>query len=591
MLGLRFFLPFVFILVVVSGFFHYVWLPGYIELEKEAQYEHEQEFLTLLGEALIPSLLFSDYAAAYDVIDRVKARHKRFKYIELFHPDGTRLYPLTASQQEIQSSLATVEYSIDHKGEDIGLLKAKVDLAEYIAHEIEEVKQFEYLVLSLLLLLLAVTAAMQYRWASTPIKKLAKAATKIAQGEYDAELPGGVGKDLKEFISSFDLMRRNLKSRERQIQRQLEVEDAIRDIQTNFIAFQDKRMTFQKILDHIMYLTGGQIGLIGEVGYEDGVPYIGVYAISNIAWDVESRKAYESLTDGEMKISAEDNLFGAIVASGKVVISTDLKNDPRGGGFPKGHPDLKNFLGVPLYNSQSILIGVACVADAQQDFTDETHKGLEVLWLAIGNLIDAQHKRRALLQREAELSNARQELTKANEKLEKMVRTDALTGIANRRYFDEVLVNEFSRAVRQSIPLTLLLFDIDYFKKYNDQYGHPEGDKCLTRIAQLAATLFQRAGELVARYGGEEFAIIIPHSTAEAVVPIAEKLLRDVRNLDIPHETSVAEKFVTISIGMASVVPTTGDEPQSLVISADTALYQAKQNGRNQLVLTETPSA
>lgn len=587
MFGFRFFAPFIFVLLIISGFFHFLWLPGYVDLEKDTQYQYEQGALTLLGEALIPYMLSSDYAAVHGVISQVLRSHESFEYLELFHKDTTRLYPLAPDKVDIDPDLEIIKHDIIYKGEVVGSLVVRIDINEYIEHEIEEVKEFELLVIGLLLILFIVSAIMQYQWVNTPLKKLAVATRRIAEGDYGAELPEGVSKDLRKFISSFDLMRKKLGERDRKIARQQEIEDTIRDIQTYFISVQDKHLTFKKILDHIIYLTGSQIGMIGEVGYEGDEPHLDIYSISNISWDVESRKMYEQSIDGSMRFSGSGNLFGVVLMTGKIVISDDPKNDPRGGGFPKGHPELKNFLGVPIYSSKSTLMGMVGVADSQQGYNDETIVELEVLWLAIGNLIDAQRKRLALLERENELNKIKQELMSANEKLEDMVRTDGLTGIANRRYFDEVLAQEFNRSIRQSIPLTLIMFDIDYFKAYNDQYGHHEGDQCLIEVTTAAEKVFQRSGELVARYGGEEFAVIVPHSEAKSISYLADKLLHAVCGLEIPHEASAVSEFVTISVGIASMAPNSDDEAQMLVISADRALYQAKRSGRNRVVLAE----
>lgn len=186
-------------------------------------------------------------------------------------------------------------------------------------------------------------------------------------------------------------------------------------------------------------------------------------------------------------------------------------------------------------------------------------------------------------EKEAEVEKAREELLLANKQLEKLVRTDGLTSIANRRYFDEVLEKEFHRALRQKYPISLLMFDVDHFKKYNDHYGHSDGDKCLIKIALATDGLFRRSGELVARYGGEEFVVIMPNTDADSAIKDAEKLVEKIMSLRINHEASPTAEFVSVSIGVSTMVPSCENTLKRLLLSADEALYRAKENGRNQV--------
>lgn len=183
------------------------------------------------------------------------------------------------------------------------------------------------------------------------------------------------------------------------------------------------------------------------------------------------------------------------------------------------------------------------------------------------------------------------ELKEANAHLEALVHIDGLTGVNNRRYFDSALQMEMKRAARAEEPLCLLLIDIDYFKLYNDGYGHQAGDDCLKQIAQVLKNSLKRAGDIVARYGGEEFVVILPSTNRENGEKVAGFLIDAVRSAAIPHEHSKVEKIVTISMGVASCPALENprmDKPRSeaicasLVALADEALYEAKKNGRNQ---------
>lgn len=179
------------------------------------------------------------------------------------------------------------------------------------------------------------------------------------------------------------------------------------------------------------------------------------------------------------------------------------------------------------------------------------------------------------------------ELTAANKKLEKLANLDGLTGIANRRVFDDDLKKEWRRAKRQNSVLSLLMCDVDYFKNYNDSYGHLAGDECLRKIADTMSQLFQRAGDVVTRYGGEEFAIILPGVPYRGLSKVTEQLRLSIAHLGIKHLRPDGTSIVTISIGGITVSPDVEISEQEIVNRADKALYQAKQKGRNQSVTEE----
>lgn len=174
------------------------------------------------------------------------------------------------------------------------------------------------------------------------------------------------------------------------------------------------------------------------------------------------------------------------------------------------------------------------------------------------------------------------DLEASNAYLQLLLRTDALTGISNRRYFDERLQEEFRRAERGSYPLALLMIDIDCFKPFNDTYGHQAGDETLSRVAGVLAGFARRPGDVAARYGGEEFALILPGSREQDAKAIADELVGAVHGHAFPHGASHVADRVTISVGVASVLPGQEEcDPVRLIARADQALYQAKTTGRN----------
>jgi diguanylate cyclase (GGDEF)-like protein len=212
---------------------------------------------------------------------------------------------------------------------------------------------------------------------------------------------------------------------------------------------------------------------------------------------------------------------------------------------------------------------------------------LAILFFAVAgplfywNRVHRLHRQRDELERLVGERTA--EVRAANERLAHMAREDGLTGVANRRRFDEALDEEWRRAIRLRAPLSLLIFDIDFFKSYNDHLGHLAGDDCLKAVAKTAAEVCQRAGELVARYGGEEFAVIMPNVSPDEARGAADKLRARVEASGLPHPDSSVSAFVTVSIGAAAAWPAVGGSSGDLVASADRALYRAKESGRNRV--------
>ena len=158
---------------------------------------------------------------------------------------------------------------------------------------------------------------------------------------------------------------------------------------------------------------------------------------------------------------------------------------------------------------------------------------------------------------------------------------DPLTNIYNRRYFDENLNRTLKFLSRSKSPLTLMMIDIDHFKRYNDTYGHSEGDACLKIVAETLSNSVTRTEDFAARYGGEEFAMVLPHTDENGARLIAERLIKNIVNCNIPHENSDVEKYVTISIGVTTAVVSFKHNPEDYIIRADELLYESKQNGRN----------
>lgn len=189
--------------------------------------------------------------------------------------------------------------------------------------------------------------------------------------------------------------------------------------------------------------------------------------------------------------------------------------------------------------------------------------------------------------RTSELLQGQQALRAANEQLAELARHDPLTGLSNRRHFDEMKETEFRRAKRLGQPLSLLVCDIDHFKRFNDAHGHALGDECLRAVAQAIKSAVRRAGDIVARIGGEEFVVLLPSTDAAAAQAMAERILESVESARIVHGDSDISEHVTLSIGLASMASSTVESFDALFALADRALYRSKASGRNRVTLME----
>lgn len=276
---------------------------------------------------------------------------------------------------------------------------------------------------------------------------------------------------------------------------------------------------------------------------------------------------------------------------GESVVLNDAQADPRFWDDPyvvQSRPE--SLLCAPVVH-QGMVIGVICLENSQTSGAF-TSKRLELLGIlaaqaaiSIENSLLYANLEQRVQERTLALSLATEKLKSANEALEKLTLTDVLTQVSNKRHFQQVYEKEWKRAMRSGNALTLMLIDIDCFKLYNDTYGHLEGDRCLKAVAGALGRVANRPGDLLARFGGEEFVILLPNVDLDDAALIASRLVEHVRELDIPHKSSVADRIVTISLGLAQIAPQQGIEPSDLIEAADQALYRAKTGGRNRYCL------
>lgn len=201
------------------------------------------------------------------------------------------------------------------------------------------------------------------------------------------------------------------------------------------------------------------------------------------------------------------------------------------------------------------------------------------------NLSILRQRVRNLIRQSHSIEKQLTELQQANQDLQLLANLDSLTKLSNRRGFDDYIESEWERMKRIQAPLSLVMCDVDFFKNYNDKYLHPTGDKCLAKVAMAMRNAVRRSGDLVARYGGEEFAIVLPNTDALGAVFVAENVRAAIKKLQITHEASSVCEYVTVSVGVSTIIPTHECDLNALIHAADKALYQAKSQGRDRVTM------
>ncbi|WP_213876981.1 PleD family two-component system response regulator [Pseudomonas sp. dw_358] len=250
----------------------------------------------------------------------------------------------------------------------------------------------------------------------------------------------------------------------------------------------------------------------------------------------------------------------------------------------RNHPATQDIPIIVLSTKEDPMIKSAAFAAGANDYLVKLPDTIEL----VARIRYHSRSYLTLLQRDdayRALRVSQQQLLDTNLVLQRLMNSDGLTGLSNRRHFDEYLELEWRRALRDKTQISLLMIDVDYFKLYNDNFGHLDGDEALRRVAEAIRQTTSRATDLPARYGGEEFSLVLPGTSPGGARLIAEKLRQTIIGLNIPHIAPQAGSNLTVSIGLATMTPSRPDNCRELISTADKGLYQAKNNGRNQVVV------
>ncbi len=333
------------------------------------------------------------------------------------------------------------------------------------------------------------------------------------------------------------------------------------------------REVFNSALEDLLEVTASEYGFIGEIMHEQSVPFLKTHAITNIAWNKETRDFYRENVRGGLEFRNLDTLFGVTIRSGQMVISNEPHDDARRGGLPKGHPPLRRYLGVPIY-SGSKLLGMAGVANREGGYNEELVDQIRPLLSVFGTLIAAHQNRESRIRAEEALFRTQQQL-------KQMATKDPITGIANRYLLVQELEVAYEQCVASGEDLAVLFIDVDHFKQVNDRHGHDLGDAVLRHVAARLEDAV-RPTDIIGRYGGEEFLVGLPGCPTTKAEAIADRMRASVHA--VPYELADGRALtlsVSIGIGALSQQPR---DLNHLIKLADEAVYAAKREGRNRVV-------
>ena len=382
--------PLIVLGVSFAAILHLYWLPQFRATESSALQDRELATMEVVAAALVSPLLSGDLAQIHATLDQLLERQGDWDVLRLKSADDHNLYPIApASDARPGQAGQTLKYPVDFGDKRLGMLELEIDIDAMLASRIAPVRYLERLLLSLLFGVIVLAALLQDRWIRRPLKTLADATSHIAHGNFQTKLPSASSRDeVGKLINTIDSMRSSLAHREHKLAEQHLLVNAISTAQSRFIRDADVMALFDKLLLDILSISGSEYGFIGEILYRNDQPYLKTLAISNIAWNDETRQFYEENAPTGLEFTNLDTLFGAAIKNGEIVIANDPATDPRSGGLPPDHPSLDAFLGVPFYRGEKV-IGMFGIANRATGYDQALVEFLEPIISTCTQIVEA----------------------------------------------------------------------------------------------------------------------------------------------------------------------------------------------------------
>ena len=382
--------PLILLGALFAAILHLYWMPQFRITETLNIKDRESAMMEVVAAALLPSLLSNDLAQIHATLDQLLERQSNWNAIHLKTSGNRYLYPITpqSSLQEADEDY-WISVPVDFDGNQVGTLALQVDINTMLGEKLEPILALERMVLFLLAGIIILIALLQDRWIRRPIRSLVDATSQVAHGNYAVKLPRASKRDeVGKLITTIDSMRMSLASREGRLSEQHALLSAITNAQSRFIRDADAMALFDNLLLDILEMTGSEYGFIGEVLYRNNQPYLKTLAISNIAWNAETRKFYDENAPRGMEFTNLDTLFGAAITNRDTVIANSTGTDRRSGGLPEGHPPLNAFLGVPFFRGEKV-IGMYGIANRENGYDQELVELLEPITATCTQIVEA----------------------------------------------------------------------------------------------------------------------------------------------------------------------------------------------------------
>ena len=397
-------LPLVCLGASFAAVLHLYWLPQFHASETIELQNRGLATMEVVAAALTSPLLSGDLAQIHTMLDDLLERHSGWKAIYLKATDDRYLYPITLSPFSRQDDTAQwLTLPVEFDGKQLATLELRIDIDALLARQLVQIQALEQLLLIVLLGITVLAALLQDRWIRRPLKRLVAATSRIAHGDFNLTLPNvSTHDEVGKLITTFDTMRINLAQREKKLAGQHALLDTIHTAQARFIRDTDAKALFEKLLTDILTLTDSEYGFIGEILYRDGNPYLKTFAISNIAWNDETRQFYAEHAPQGMEFSNLKTLFGAAICSGGPTIANDPRNDPRAGGLPDGHPPLNAFLGIPFLRDGKV-VGMYGIANRPDGYDEALVNYLQPVTSTCSHIVEALKADRQRMQAEEQI--------------------------------------------------------------------------------------------------------------------------------------------------------------------------------------------
>ena len=391
--------------VAFAALLHLYWLPQFRASETINLQDRELAAMEVVATALTPQLLSGDLAQIHATLDHLLVRQSGWKALHLKGGDDRYLYPITAPPALLQDTADQwLRLPVEFDGRRIATLELNIDIDAMLASQLVQIKALEQLLLITMLAITVLAALLQDRWIRRPLKTLVTATSRIADGNFNRSLPETSTHDeVGQLVTTFNTMRENLSQRENKLAKQHALLNTIRTAQARFIRDTDSKSIFNKLLTDILVLTDSEFGFIGEVLYRDDSPYLKTFAISNIAWNDETRQFYDEHAPQGMEFTNLKTLFGAAICTGKPTIANDPPNDSRAGGIPDGHPPLNAFLGIPFLRDGKV-IGMFGIANRPNGYDQALVDFLNPVTSTCSHIVEALKADRYRIQAEALVS-------------------------------------------------------------------------------------------------------------------------------------------------------------------------------------------